>query len=505
MNRLVVVSNRVPDLSAGAQAGGLAVALESLMKRRGGLWFGWSGKVSDGPEAAPVITRADDIDFATIDLTTEEHEGYYNGFSNAVLWPALHSLTDLMSFDRRSAQVYHAVNERIGAALLPQLHPTDMIWVHDYHLMPLPAILRRAGVRAPIGFFLHVPFPTADVFATVPEARVLLRDMLAADLIGFQTPNDAENFAASAQRQLGALRHADGSISHAGHRIRLGAFPVEIEPREFAALAAQSWRNPATDRLRHSLGEQKLVIGVDRLDPTKGLVQRMAGYRRMLETHPEWRHNVTLLQIAAASRQDVATYRDLRAALERAAGNVNAEWGEPDWTPLRVIARAVARPTMAGYMRDGMNLVAKEYVAAQNPRDPGVLVLSRFAGAARQLSAALLVNPHDPDEIAEALNTALSMPLGERQDRWLAMWRAIEGHSALAWGRSFVAALMQASRAQHAGRYVGLAETSNMTHGGMPLIAPHAAEPISLTDRVAARLANPMGGMDAPKDPKRLS
>ena len=457
MNRLVVVSNRVPDLSSGAQAGGLAVALEALMQRRGGLWFGWSGKVVDKPDPAPAISTNGRIEFATIDLSPEEHDRYYNGFSNSVLWPILHSLTDLMTFDRRSAQVYADVNKRMAASLAPLLHPTDMIWVHDYHLMQLPAVLRARNVQSPIGFFLHVPFPTPDVFSSAPDARDLLRDLLCADLIGFQTPNDVDNFAQAAQRMLGALRLSDGTLSLNGRRIRLGAFPVEIEPREFAALAATSNRNPATDRLRRSMAGQCMILGVDRLDPTKGLVQRLAGYRRLLENHAHWRRNVTMLQIAAASRQDVASYRDLRSALERSAGSINAEWGEPDWTPLRIIARAVARSTMAGYMRearvgivtplrDGMNLVAKEFVAAQDPQNPGVLVLSRFAGAARQLGAALLVNPHDPDEIAEALNAALGMGLAERQDRWQKNWRAIEATSALGWGRNFVAALMTATQ-----------------------------------------------------------
>ena len=484
MNRLVVVSNRVPDFSAGAQAGGLAVALEALMQRRGGLWFGWSGRVVEQPATVAEITRQGPIDFATVDLSAEEHEQYYNGHSNSVLWPMLHGLPDLMTYDRANAQAYRAVNERIADSLVRLLLPGDLVWVHDYHLMPLPAILRARGVTAPIGFFLHVPFPGAEVFGTAPDARALLRDLLAADLIGFQTPNDADNFAATAQRLLGAIRLADGSLSHAGRRIRLGAFPVEIDPRSFAALAAESARNAASERLRASLHGQKLIIGADRLDPTKGLVQRLTGYRHLLETRPEWRREITMLQIAAASRQDVATYRELRAQLERQAGAINAEFGEPDWSPLRVIARAVARGTMAGYMRiarvgvvtplrDGMNLVAKEYVAAQDPQDPGVLVLSRFAGAARQLSSAILINPHDPDEICEALRAGLTMSLAERQDRWQAMWRSIEGTSALAWGRSFVAALLGAARApQIRLRVPAMSET--------PTLTPVAAEPIAL-------------------------
>jgi len=457
MNRLVVVSNRVPaPAAAGAQAGGLAVALDALMERRGGVWFGWSGKVVPEPSPKPRIVVAGRVEYATVDLSPEEHERYYNGFSNGTLWPLLHSMPELMQFDRRNAQVYRRVNERFADTLVPVLRPDDLIWVHDYHLMALPALLRARGVRAPVGFFLHIPFPAGDMLASVPEAEALVQDLLAADLIGFQTDNDVENFAEAAIR-MGAATRGQGASLHVGaRRVRLGAFPVEIEAREFAAVAEEAWRAAPTERLRRSLAGQKLILGVDRMDPTKGLVQRLAGYRRLLETRPDWRRRVTFLQIAAESRADVAAYRDLRLAIEREAGRINSEYSEPDWMPLRLIARAGARTTMAGYMReaavglvtplrDGMNLVAKEYIAAQDPQDPGVLVLSRFAGAARQLDSALLVNPHDPDAIADALDQALTMSLSDRQARWQRCWAAIDDATALAWGRTFLATLLRAA------------------------------------------------------------
>ncbi len=456
MNRLVVISNRVPTPGGGAQAGGLAVALAGLMTQRGGVWFGWSGQVSDDNTVKSV--QDGEVQYATMDLTRTEHDRYYNEFSNSTLWPLLHSLPELMSFDRRNAQVYRAVNERMAGAILPLLRPHDMIWVHDYHLLSMPAALRARGVTAPIGFFLHIPFPSADMLASVPEAGALIRDLVSADLIGFQTMNDVENFAEAAHRMAGATRLAGGWLHVGGRRIRLAAFPVEIEAREFSTVAETAWRAAPTERLRRSLQGQKLVLGVDRLDPTKGLIQRLAGYRRLLESRPDWRRRVTLLQIAAESRKDVSAYRALREAVDREAGAINSEWSEADWTPLRIVARAGARSTMAGYMRearvgfvtplrDGMNLVAKEYIAAQDPQDPGVLVLSRFAGAARQLSAALIVNPHDPDELADALDTALRMSLAERQERWQACWRAIDGATPAQWGRSFLATLLRVGSA----------------------------------------------------------
>jgi len=459
MNRIVIVSNRVQVPSAGEpKAGGLAVALDGLMMENGGLWFGWSGRVSEEAPQTVATTCVQKIQFATIDLTRDEHERYYNGFSNAVLWPLLHSMPEHMIFDRRCAAVYRQVNARFTDALAPLLRPTDIVWIHDYHLMAMPALLRARGVHAPIGFFLHVPFPSPDILASVPEAGALIRDILAADLIGFQTDNDVENFAAAAQRLAGAARVAGSSELRLGERrICLGVFPAEIDAPEFATQAGQAWRNAATERLRRSLPGQQLILGVDRLDPTKGLPQRLTGYRRLLETRPDWRRRTTLLQIAAESRKDVSAYQELRTAIDAASGAINGDWGEPDWTPVRFIARAGARNAIAGFMRearvglvtplrDGMNLVAKEYIAAQDPQDPGVLVLSRFAGAARQLRTALLVNPHDPDELAEALDRALTMPLVERQDRWRSSWAAIERATPAHWGRSFVEALVESTR-----------------------------------------------------------
>ena len=398
MNRVVVASNRVPAPSAaGAQAGGLAVALEALMEQRGGLWFGWSGKTSPAPSDTPSSIDDGRVKYSTLDLSPEEHERYYNEFSNSTLWPLLHSMPELMTFDRKHAQAYRAVNQRFSDALVPLLQPGDLVWIHDYHLMCMPAMLRAKGVTAPIGFFLHIPFPSPDVLASVPEAGALVRDLMAADLLGFQTENDAENFAEAAMRLGDAGRPSPGWLSAGGRRVRLGVFPVEIEAREFAATAEDAWRSVPAERLRRSLAGQQLILGVDRMDPTKGLVQRLSGYRRLLETRPELHRRVTFLQIAAESRKDVIAYQDLRDAVEQAAGSINSQFSEPDWTPLRLIARAGARATMAGYMRearvglvtplrDGMNLVAKEFIAAQDPQDPrraGVVPVRRRRPPAR--------------------------------------------------------------------------------------------------------------------------
>ena len=454
MSRLVVVSNRVPVAAAGAKAGGLAVALRGLMEQRGGLWFGWSGDISDdGAQVHQVKTFEESgVQYATIELTREEHERYYTGFSNSTLWPLLHSLLEHMTYERRNLRTYRLVNDRLASTLLPLLHRTDVVWVHDYHLLPLPASLRNGGFKGPVGFFLHVPFPSPDILSSVPEGGSLVRDMLSSDLIGFQTSNDVDNFAAAAVRYAGATRLPGVGLLFGGRRIKLGAFPVEIDFDAFRAMAETGWRSQETERLRRSLQGQTLIFGAERMDPTKGLPHRLAGFRRLLETRPAWRRRTTLLQIAASSRTEVESYRALREELERASGAINSEWSEPDWVPVRLLARGGAREAIAGYMRearvglvtplrDGMNLVAKEYVAAQDPQDPGVLVLSRFAGAARQLGAALLVNPYDADEMADALDTALNMTRPERQDRWKMLSKALGHTSTIGWGRSFVSSL----------------------------------------------------------------
>ena len=456
MSRLVVVSNRVSIPTGDAKAGGLAVALNDLMERQGGLWFGWSGRTSEGKGCqVPEMAQHGSVEYATVDLTPSEHELYYNNFSNGTLWPLMHSLPEQMNFDRRSLQGYRAVNARLTDVLLPLLRPSDTIWIHDYHLLAMAAVMRARNVSCPIGFFLHTPFPSPDMISSVPDAALFIRDLLSADLLGFQTANDAENFSASAQRIAGAARLAGGGLQLGNRQIRVGAFPVEIDPGDFAEMAAEAHGSADTERLRRSLDGQSLILGVDRMDPTKGLRHRLAGYRRLIESRHEWTRQTTFLQIAAASRQDVDAYQTLRDDLEGAAGAINARLGESDWVPLRLISRGVPRDAIAGYMReariglvtplrDGMNLVAKEYVAAQDPDDPGVLVLSKFAGAARQLGAAILVNPVDPDEIADALDLALRMSRPERQDRWKACWEAIKDASALGWGRSFVSALSRA-------------------------------------------------------------
>ncbi len=452
MSRIVVVSNRVPTGGPGTQpAGGLTVALQGMMQNRGGLWFGWSGDVTETSRNAPTLERRGEVDYATIDLTAAEHGGYYTGYSNDVLWPMLHNLPQHMNFRRPDLDHYMRVNRRFADHLIPLLRADDAIWVHDYHLMALPGALRARGVANRAGFFLHVPFPEPTALAAAPGIGGVLKELVGADLLGFQTTTDRDNFAATAAALLSAERVDDHHLELGQHRLRLGVFPVQVDAHDIARTAAEEMERQPSRRLAQSIAGQSLLLGIDRMDPTKGLPERLDAYGRLLARRSP--RSTTLLNIAPPSRQEVPAYRQLRQQLEEVAGAINSAHGEPDWTPLRLVAKPQSRNTLAGFMRlarvgvvtplrDGMNLVAKEFIAAQDPEDPGVLILSVFAGAAAQLRSSLLVNPYDVDSIVDAMHSALDMPLAERRERWSDAWAAISNKGPDEWGSGFVQTLL---------------------------------------------------------------
>ena len=448
MARLVVVSNRVPSPRERSHpAGGLTVGLKDAIRGQPSLWFGWSGQTSSAKDTGGKTAHADPkaktssqggVAYATIDLTAHQHRGFYQGFSNRILWPLCHYRMGLVEYSRDDLETYLEVNALFARCLAPLLKPDDVIWVQDYHLIPLGAALRALGITQRIGFFLHTPFPPEAVFGALPGAAQLIRAMGAYELIGMQTEQDRE--------------HLQQSLDAHGVAATVAAFPIGIDPEEFRRQATVASDGPEVVRLRESLDGRALILGVDRLDYSKGLPQRFMGYERLLKRFPEHRKRVTFLQVAPVSRGDVAEYKSLRRRLDEQAGRINGEWAEFDWMPIRYITRAIPRDTLAGFycfarvalvtpLRDGMNLVAKEYVAAQDGADPGVLVLSRFAGAAPELPRAVQVNPFDPDEIAEGLHQALSMPEAERRERWQACNQAVHDTTAASWARDFLAAL----------------------------------------------------------------
>lgn len=451
MARLVIVSNRVPIPKArGATAGGLAVALRDLLTP-GTMWFGWSGRLSAEPSLQPAIVEARGVTYATVDLTAEAHRGFYVGFANGALWPLLHFRLGLMHFRREDYEGYLAVNRTFAVSLASVLQPDDTVWAHDYHLIPFARLLREQGFTGRLGFFLHVPFAPPSMLEAMPVARELVADLCAYDLVGFQTEEHARDFRDCAQRMLGAA--VDGEwIRLNGRRLRVFADPIGIDAQSFAQEAERSAGDKLVQRVFGSLSGRALAIGVDRMDYSKGLPHRFEAFGRLLEKHPEHKRKIHFLQICPRSREEVDEYRKLRVELDRLAGRINGRHSDFDWTPLRYSTRTAPRATLAGLyrigrigvvtpLRDGMNLVAKEFVAAQPDDDPGVLVLSQFAGAAQDLTEALIVNPFDPDAIADAMNLALTMPLSERKERHFALKEKVMRTTAEAYCRRFIDAL----------------------------------------------------------------
>ena len=432
MGRLVVVSNRVPLPSErGAKAGGLAVALADALQP-GSLWFGWSGRRSARGSGTTHIQRFEDVTYATIDLTEGEYHSFYVNFSNGALWPLLHFRLGLLDFRTDDYNGYRSVNRQYATALLPLLRPDDTIWVHDYHLIPLAMELRALGVTNRIGFFLHTPFVPPTIFHALPRSAELLTTFCSYDVIGFHTRTYRTAFLDCITETLGVHADADGRFVWRGHAVWAIVDPIGIDAEGFGDRARDASRGSDARMLRDSLGKGGLAIGVDRLDYSKGLINRFEAIGRFFGTYPQHRRQVSFLQVAARSREDQGAYQRLRRELDRIVGDTNGRYSEFDWTPLRYMTRAVKRDTLAGFfrlsrlamvtpLRDGMNLVAKEYIAAQDPGDPGVLILSRFAGAAEELTEALIVNPYDSDEIAEAMHIGLSMEVEERRERWNAL------------------------------------------------------------------------------------
>jgi trehalose 6-phosphate synthase len=451
---LVVVSNRVARGKANEpMTGGLAAALLPVVENSGAIWVGSSGRVRDGSQKEPFaeIEALGAGALAMLDLPAAHYGGYYEGFANSALWPALHSRSDLILASQEDYGSYREVNAFMARALLRFQKPETVFWIQDYHFLALGAELRDLGVTQPVGFFLHTPWPARAVIAGVPHHRELIEAMLAYDLIGFQTRDDCENFISYVQSDLG-LVVADGAVTSRHGTTRVAAFPIGIDPEKFAHLAAKAVSHPDVSRLRRSLHGEKLAIGVDRLDYSKGLVNRINAFDRMWTTRPELARTVSLLQIATPSRGAIEAYGNLQNELARLVSDVNGRHGEVDWTPIRYLNKGFSQTVLAGLYRtaqvgvvtplhDGMNLVAKEYVAAQNPADPGVLVLSKFAGAANELDTALLVNPHDIDGMARTIATALSMPLTERRMRWEAMMARLRTGTIQRWFADFVEAL----------------------------------------------------------------
>jgi trehalose 6-phosphate synthase len=455
--RLIVVSNRVaiPDPEGPRLAGGLAVAVNAALKRREGIWFGWSGKISEeGAGLDTEVVQRRRRTFITLDLSPTDYQEYYNGFANRVLWPILHYRVDLAEFTNVELSGYLRVNARFAEALTRFIQPDDWIWVHDYHLLPLAKELRARGHLNPIGFFLHIPCPPSDILLALPQPAETMGALTHYDLVGTQTEHDADNLRHYFEQQGGVLGRDRTHFDIEGRRVQVRSFPVSIATRVYARTARSAIRSDFASEMRDSLNSRKLILGVDRLDYSKGIPHRIQGFGQFLDAYPEWRHHVTYLQVTPTSRSEVPEYSDINQTVNTLVGQINGRYGEPAWTPIRYVNRAYSRASLAALyrmarvglvtpLRDGMNLVAKEYVAAQDPDDPGVLVLSQFAGAAEELDGAILVNPHETEAMAAAIDTALRMPLAERQQRHRRMFSHLAANDIDRWAENFLAALSE--------------------------------------------------------------
>ena len=452
---LVVVSNRVSRGKANEpMTGGLAAALLPVVEKSGAIWVGSSGRVRDGAQKVPFaeIEALGAGALAMLDLPAAHYGGYYEGFANSALWPALHSRTDLIRASQADYLSYREVNAFMARALLRFQKPDTAFWIQDYHFLALGAELRDLGVAAPLGFFLHTPWPVRQLLVTLPHHRRLVESLFAYDLIGFQTQEWLDLFRDYVISEARGELAGYGGLEAFDRKVRIGVFPIGIDVQGF--IDARNSREGARtyDRMAASAAFRSMMVGVDRLDYSKGLEERMVGYEQFLHDNADMRGDVFLVQVTPISRDDVDTYQDIRARLDALAGRINGEYADMDWQPIRYLNRSYRRDQLAGIyraarvclvtpLRDGMNLVAKEYVAAQNPDDPGVLILSRFAGAAEQMGEALLVNPFSREEVADAIKKALTMPLAERVRKWKALMQVVRDTDVGIWRDSFVGAL----------------------------------------------------------------
>lgn len=445
-----MVANRLPVQRSATtgrwtrSAGGLVTAMEPVLRARRGVWVGWAG----GSGVAPRPFRHEGLDVRPIRLDAREVAEFYDGMSNRTLWPLYHDAIRTPEFHRHWWHAYNVVNERYARAAVRASRGADLVWVHDYQLQLVPQFVRARRPRQRIGFFNHIPFPPEELFAWLPWRAALLRGILAADVIGFQTAENAQNFARLARRFAGA-GGSEGELSYEGRRIRFGAYPISIDSASFAATAAKPAVIAEAKAIRERVDpKRRVILCVDRLDYTKGIDVRLEAYAELLRSRAISVQDTVLVQIAVPTREPVPEYADMRTTVEQAVGRINGDFGEPGRVAVHFLRRSVSRDQLVAYylaadvmlvtpLRDGMNLVAKEFVASRID-GRGVLVLSEFAGAAKELRKALLVNPRDIDGLGRAVLDALRMPKEEIRRRMLALRAQVRLRDVDRWARTFL-------------------------------------------------------------------
>ncbi|HEX4487777.1 MAG TPA: trehalose-6-phosphate synthase [Terriglobales bacterium] len=471
--RLIIVSNRLPisvlrqgdGTRVEPSPGGLATALSAVWSTRSnGLWIGWPGN-ADGANIDPLLAQAarnEPYDLQAVSLNDQEIAKFYIGFANEIIWPLFHDLQSQCNFNPEYWEMYQQVNRKFADTTAPQAGADDFVWVHDYHFMLVAQYLRDANVKSKIGFFQHIPFPPPDIFEKLPWREAILRGLLQYDVLGFQTERDHNNFLNCLARLLPAAETVGGSQAHISIRFEgretvVGAFPISIDFDEFAGPAAQADVSARAANIRKELSDSLLMLGVDRMDYTKGIPERLQSFRVFLERYPELRRQVTLVQIVVPSRSDIPKYQDLRQQVELLVSEINGQYTESGWVPIHYMYRSLRREDLLGYYRaadialitplkDGMNLVAKEFCAAQVD-ERGVLVLSEFAGASPELRhGALLVNPNDFVGVAQAIYEACQMLPAEKRRRMKLLREIVKSQDVHRWARSFMSASASASR-----------------------------------------------------------
>lgn len=461
--RLVIVSNRLPvslgrdgeEWRVRPSSGGLVAALAPLLRVQGGLWVGWPGTVVNGDLEQPLAEAARQVGYALrpVAMTEAERDGFYYGFANEVVWPLFHDLHGYCNFESRYWKAYLQVNRKFAQAVVACIRPRDYIWVHDYHLMNVAAECRALGMHAPMAFFLHIPFPPLDTFLKLPWRFQILHGMLQFDLLGFQTQRDRNNFVQCVQRIIRDVqvsrKGSTVTLSVGGRQVRVGHFPISIDYNALARQAAMPAVAEILPDLRTGSGDRHMVLGIDRLDYTKGIPEKLQAFRLALEKYPALRRRIFLVQVVVPSREDVPQYHNLKQEVSRLVGEINGELSEPGWIPVHYMYRSLTATELLGYYRtadsalvtplkDGMNLVAKEYCACSGT-EQGILILSEFAGAAAQLQkGALLVNPYDVEGVAETIWQAYSMKIEERRSRMRTLRRSVRGQDVFWWVNRFL-------------------------------------------------------------------
>ncbi len=490
MSRLLIVANRLPitvsptegGVEVQRSTGGLATGLMRPHENSDGLWIGWSGMTAalDPPQQAALDRELAALRLVNVPLSDDLVGRFYEGYSNGVLWPLFHYLLEQIPLQVSHWDGYVEANEAFAEVVAAHYRPGDLIWVHDYQLFLLPGLLRERLPDARIGFFLHIPFPSEELFRTLPSRDRLLRGMLGADLVGFHTPAYLRHFATSLTDILGHSVEID-RVQLPGREVRLGVFPMGVDAGAFASLAADSAIEGEVQAIRGD-GSVRILVGVDRLDYTKGIPRRLLAFERMLELHPELRERVRLVQVAVPSRTKVGAYQDFRALVDGLVGRINGAFGTARWVPVHYIFRGLAEPDLVALyraadvmlvtpLRDGMNLVAKEFVASRTDGD-GVLVLSEFAGAAWELPEAILVNPYDVDGSADLFYRALMMPREERRARLAPLRTRVHTFDVHRWVASFLEALGE----------IAPAESRALATAGAPAARRAVAQRVAETD-----------------------